>query len=198
MSRILAAAAAVATLFALAACDGGPASKPARDQADAGKSSSRPAEAGVETASAAIDGADAPKADPRTQPAPLLDGKPIWAANRRLTAEAAAERQFARHGADFAAKSVEDYARKARAFVTKPPAGAQTFTRRNGDRLIYDEKSNVFAVATKDGVPRAMFKPDDGPSFWEEAKLDAERGGRGRGRGEGGGRREGRERDDRG
>jgi pyocin large subunit-like protein len=189
MSRLFAAATAVAALFALTACDGGPASKPSRDQAEAGTGSGSPADTGVETASSAIDG-EAPKTDPRTQPAKMLDGAPIWAANRRLTAEEAAQRQFTRNGADFGAKSVEDYARKARAFVAKPPSGAETITRRNGDRLIYDEKSNVFAVATKDGVPRTMFKPEEGPSYWQEAKVRAEQGPRRN--------REGREREDRG
>ena len=30
---------------------------------------------------------------------------------------------------------------------------------------------NIFAVATKDGVPRAMFKPDQGPAYWDVQKA---------------------------
>jgi len=42
--------------------------------------------------------------------------------------------------------------------------------RANGDTLIYDPKGNVFAVATKDGAPRTMFKPDDGMDYWRKQK----------------------------
>lgn len=172
MRHILTATAALAVVFALAACDGGPASKPSRDQADAGSQ----AGSKTETASAdSPDRAEAPKVDPRTQPPPLLDGKPMWAANRRLTAEEAAERQFERNGKDFDAKSVEDYARKAQAFVSNPPKGAEVVTRQRG-KIIYDAKSNTFAAATKDGVPRTMFKPEEGAAYWEEAKARPEGG----------------------
>ena len=34
--------------------------------------------------------------------------------------------------------------------------------RANGDALLYDAKSNTFAVVTKAGAPRTMFKPRDG------------------------------------
>ncbi|WGM41283.1 hypothetical protein [Caulobacter sp. NIBR1757] len=172
MRILLTATAALAAVFALAACDGGPASKPSRDQADAGSAPAAKADT-AETASA--DRTEPPKVDPRTQPPPMLDGKPMWAANRRLTAEEAAEKQFARNGKDFDAKSVEDYARKAQAFVSNPPKGAEVITRQRG-KIMYDARTNTFAAATKDGVPRTMFKPEEGAAYWEEAKSRPEGG----------------------
>jgi len=169
--HILTATATLAAIFTLAACDGGPASKPSRDQAEAGTPTGK-----TEATEAASAGkAQTPKVDPRTQPAPMLDGKPMWAANRRLTAEEAAEKQFARNGEDFGAKTVEDYARKAQAFVSKPPSGTQVITRQRGT-IMYDAKSNTFAATTPDGVPRTMFKPEEGVAYWEEAKARPEGG----------------------
>ncbi|MBI1404785.1 MAG: hypothetical protein GC145_01510 [Caulobacter sp.] len=184
MSRLLITAAATAALLALAACDGGPASKPARVQTGAPTAAEARASAGesaVETAAAAVDGPDsaAPAVDPRTQPVPLLDGKPMWAANRRLTAEEAARKQFDRNGEAFGAKSVKDYARKAHAFVENPPAGVETIKRAYGT-IMYDAKSNTFVATDRNGVPRAMFKPDDGPAYWAQQKERGERGGNGR------------------
>lgn len=174
MRHILTATAVLAAAIALAACDGGPASKPSRDQAEAGAPAG--GSGATEAASAEkADRAEVPTVDPRTQPPPLLDGKPMWAANRRLTASEAAERQFARNGKDFGAKSVEDYARKAQAFIAKPPAGTEVVERQRG-KILYDAKSNTFAAATKDGVPRTMFKPEEGAAYWEEAKARPEGG----------------------
>ena len=73
-------------------------------------------------------------------------------------------------GQAFGAANLEDYVRKAHAFVEHPPKGAETLTRTNGDTLFYDAKANVFAVADKSGAPRTMFKPDDGAAYWQEQK----------------------------
>jgi len=108
-----------------------------------------------------------------------IDGKPIWSSSRRGSAEENAKRSFDRNGQAFGARTVEDYVRKARAFVEHPPAGTERLKRPNGDELFYDPKANVFAVATRDGVPRAMFKPDGGPTYWDQQKTqEAPRGDR--------------------
>ncbi len=91
-----------------------------------------------------------------------------WASSRQRTAEESAQRQFDRNGSDFQAGSLDDYVAKARAFVSAPPRGSLSTTRTNGDVLYYDPKSNVFAVADKDGVPRTMFKPRDGRAYWTQ------------------------------
>jgi hypothetical protein len=104
-------------------------------------------------------------------PAPLLDGRPIWTASRRGGAEENARKAFARNGESFGATNLNAYVRKARAFIEAPPSGAQRLTRRNGDVLMYHPGSNTFAVASRDGTPRAFFQPDDGPAYWEVQKA---------------------------
>lgn len=163
----------VAALLALSACDRGPASIPARDHS--ASLGAQPA-AGASPAQSGSDRVDTnlrvatDREDPRSAPVPLVGGKPMWAANRRHTAEENARYEFARDGADFGARDVDDYVAKAHAFVEKPPAGVLTLTRNNGDRLLYDPKANVFAVVSREGAPRTMFKPRDGAAYWDEQK----------------------------
>ena len=104
-------------------------------------------------------------------PAPLLDGRPLWTSSRRGSAEENAQRAFARNGESFGASSLEAYVRKARTFIDDPPQGAQRLTRRNGDVLIYHPASNTFAVASREGQPRAFFHPDQGGAYWETQKA---------------------------
>jgi pyocin large subunit-like protein len=101
---------------------------------------------------------------------PLIDGKPMWAANRRHSAAENAQYQFSRNGQDFGAKTETDYVTKVHAFVESPPADAETVDRPNGDKLIYEAKSNTFAVVSREGAPRTMFKPRDGVTYWTEQK----------------------------
>ena len=132
------------------------------------------------------DAAPARTADLNREPVRELDGRPIWSASRRGTAEENAQRAFDRNGAAFGAKNLDDFIRKAHAFVENPPPGVEKLTRRNGDVLLYDAKTNVFAVATRDGAPRTIFKPDEGAAYWQEQKdrearrqtARSERGGR--------------------
>ncbi len=159
--------------MSLAACDGGPASAPARDHAQRGgdtRVATAPyagaSNSGVRATSYGDD-----RADPRREPVPLVKGKPMWAANRLHTAQENAEYHFEHDGPDFGASSVDDFVTKVHAFVDKPPQDAAYITRANGDRLIYDAQGNVFAVVTKDGAPRTMFKPRAGAAYWDEQKA---------------------------
>lgn len=104
-------------------------------------------------------------------PVKLVDGKPMWSSSRRGSAEENAQRSFERNGEAFGAHDLDGFVKKAHAFIDHPPKGVETLKRRNGDLLMYDAKSNVFAVANKDGAPRAMFKPDQGAAYWEEQKA---------------------------
>jgi pyocin large subunit-like protein len=122
-------------------------------------------------------GSQARAVDPRDLPAPLIDGKPMWAANRTHTAEENAEYQFGKNGADFGARSETDYVTKVHAFIDKPPRDLQTLDRANGDRLEYDPKGNTFLVLARNGAPRTMFKPRDGAAYWAQQKdREAKRG----------------------
>ena len=73
----------------------------------------------------------------------------------------------------FGARDVDDFVAKAHAFVDRPPSDVQTLTRENGDRLLYDPSANVFAVVSREGAPRTMFKPRDGAAYWTEQKQRA-------------------------
>jgi pyocin large subunit-like protein len=109
-------------------------------------------------------------------PVPLVDGTPMWSDNRRHTAEENADYHFHRDGPDFGAADVKDYVAKAHNFIAHPPQDVETVNRPNGDKLIYDPKSNTFAVERKDGAPRTMFKPRDGLSYWKEQQARAASG----------------------
>ena len=115
-------------------------------------------------------GGEARAGDPRDLPTPLVDGKPMWAANRKHTAEENAEYQFGKNGGDFGASSETDYVTKTHAFIEKPPRDLETLDRSNGDKLEYDAKGNTFVVIARNGAPRTMFKPRDGAAYWAQQK----------------------------
>ena len=126
-----------------AGCDNGPSAVETRDR----------------TGETAVAAAAAPVPSPPEEAA-------IWTSNRRFTAEENVARLYARNGAAFGARSAEDYAALAHAFIAEPPPGVQRVQRPNGDTLYYDAVSNTFLVANRDGTPRTMFKPDDGAAYW--------------------------------
>jgi pyocin large subunit-like protein len=99
--------------------------------------------------------------------------KPPVTANRRETADAKVQRLFERNGAAFGARSADDYLTKVRAFTEATPKGTETVKRPNGDTLYYQASTNTFAVVDRNGVPRTMFKPDDGPTYWAQQKERA-------------------------
>lgn len=103
-------------------------------------------------------------------------GAPVWSEARNRTPEEGAQRSFERNGEDFGAATVDAYIQQAHAFIADPPAGTETVQRRNGDTLYYHAASNTFAVATRDGAPRTLFRPDEGAAYWAEQRASAERG----------------------
>ena len=159
---------AIPALMLVSGCDNGP-------SAVARKGGSQTANASGPASTYGSDrgGYDngAPQVDHRKDAvAKADDGKPVWAASRKYSAEEGAQRQFERDGAAFQAKTLDQFVKKAHAFVGHPPKGTETLTRQNGDILFYDARDNIFAVASKEGAPRAMFKPDEGEAYWEKQK----------------------------
>jgi pyocin large subunit-like protein len=114
-------------------------------------------------------------------PVPLVDGAPMWSDNRRHSAQENADYHFHRDGPDFGATSLKDYVLKAHHFLEHPPKGVETIKRANGDKLLYDPKTNTFAVERRDGAPRTMFKPRDGAAYWKEQQARAASGDEGYG-----------------
>ena len=155
--RMRVTAALAATVLVLAGCDNGGSAVETRERSAAepvGLTSAAAPDAAVETA--AVEAA-----------------KPPVTANRRETADAKVQRLYARNGADFGATSADDYLQKVRAFTEDTPRGTETVKRPNGDTLFYQASTNTFAVVDRNGVPRTMFKPDDGPAYWAQQKERA-------------------------
>lgn len=168
----------------LAACDGAPSANPARahagdgsdrrlaDAAPGGDDVRGPARYSNAAYPASSPGRDAtPRAD-----TPLFHGKPMWAANKKHTAQENADYHFKRDGEAVGATSEDDFLTKVHAFVDNPPKGTETLTRSNGDRLMYDPKANLFAVVDKEGAPRTLFKPRDGAAYWAQQKDSVAKG----------------------
>ena len=167
MKTALGLALGIAAAGLLAACDNGPSAVRTHGQDKAAAA----ARGGDDGGSALAPGdGGAPAIDHRRDPVRLVAGKPFWSASRRYSAEENAQRAFERNGQAFGAKTEAQFVKQAHDFVDHPPAGALTLTRANGDTLFYDPKANVFAVTSKDGAPRTMFKPDNGMTYWQQQK----------------------------
>lgn len=105
------------------------------------------------------------------EPPPDYHGAPLWADNRRGTAEENARYQFEHRAGDVGAKSYDDYLAKVHAFFEHPPKDLETTTRAsNGDLLVYSPGRNLFGVVRKDGAPRLLMKPPTGRTYWEEQR----------------------------
>jgi pyocin large subunit-like protein len=175
LGKSLLGGAAVLVLAGLAACDNGPSAVRARDRAATASASY---EGGGSARSESY--ADSGSYGSRSAGRYSNDGgggDVGWAGSKKYPAAESADYHFKRDGADFGASDVKDYVAKAHAFIAHPPRGAETLKRKNGDVLIYDPKSNVFAVATRDGAPRTMFKPRDGAAYWDQQKQREADGG---------------------
>ncbi|MFK0297860.1 S-type pyocin family protein [Brevundimonas sp. NPDC090276] len=148
-------AAAAFTALVLGACDSGGSAVETRERAAAEP--------------AALISTAAPEGEMGATP----EAKPPVTANRRETADAKVQRLYERNGAAFGAKSADEYLQKVRAFTETTPKGTETVKRPNGDTLYYQASTNTFAVVDRNGVPRTMFKPDDGPAYWAQQKERA-------------------------
>ena len=147
-----------AVLLAVAGCGNGGSAVETRDR------SAEEAEAGAAAAS------DASAPGVRSAEA---EARPALTASRRETVDAKITRLFERNGADFGASTPQDYLRKIEAFTARPPAGTERVERPNGDLLLYQASTNTFAVVSRDGAPRTMFKPREGAAYWAEQKAAA-------------------------
>lgn len=132
----------------------------------------------VETRDRAADGAEvaltaAGAGPPAVSPAAAETAPPMLTGNRRETVDAKVTRLFERNGSDFGSRTPQDYLAKIQRFTTRPPAGTDRVERPNGDVLLYQASTNTFAVVSRDGVPKTMFKPRDGAAYWAGQKDQA-------------------------
>lgn len=84
----------------------------------------------------------------------------LWTKTRDLTAEQNASAHFKKHGKDFGFQTEADYIQAVHNFIKNPPAGTIIIIQSDGDIVFYDSQKNWFAVTTKRGTPRTLFKPD--------------------------------------
>ncbi len=171
-------AACAALLLGVAACDNGPSAVRTRDRDASAASYQSGGADGASSYEASYSSARSDRGGYRSRRS--SDGDTWWASSRTHSATESADYHFKRDGADFGARDVADYVAKAHAFVGHPPHGVLTLERRNGDELLYDPKANVFAVKTKDGAPRTMFKPRDGRAYWDQQVARESSRGQGR------------------
>jgi pyocin large subunit-like protein len=157
-SRMIAAiGTALGLAVSLAACGDGGSAVETRDRA------AQEAEAVLTAAAAPAEAGEVAPEAPR----------PVLTANRRETVDAKIARLFETNGADFGARTAEDYLAKVQAFTTRPPAGTERVERPNGDVLLYQASTNTFAVVSREGVAKTMFKPRNGAAYWAEQKARA-------------------------
>ncbi len=72
-----------------------------------------------------------------------------------------------KHGREFPnLQNAKQYVEAAQEFVTNPPPGTLSKLRASGDTILYNPVTNTFAVKTADGVPRTMFKPNNGLTYF--------------------------------
>jgi len=95
----------------------------------------------------------------------------IWTSTKQKSAVENAFGHWKKHGSEFPGISnAKQYVEETKRFMTNSPSGTLSKTRSNGDILKYHEESNTFGVMTKDGVPKTMFRPDDGIQYFEKQK----------------------------
>jgi RHS repeat-associated protein len=85
----------------------------------------------------------------------------------RFASEELLREHFERHGAEFGAKTTAQYLRAAVRFVmSSGERGTVSFTRANGDRIIYRVATNEFAVTTPANIIRTYFSPSSGAAYF--------------------------------
>jgi hypothetical protein len=99
----------------------------------------------------------------------IADARRIWSKGRAASRVKNAFKHWAKHRGDFAdVKNAKQYVEKARRFLDDPPKGVLRKIRANGDKLLYDPKTNTLVVEAVDGTPKTMFKPKDGINYFNK------------------------------
>jgi pyocin large subunit-like protein len=77
-------------------------------------------------------------------------------------------RHFKDHGADFGAKSAEEYASMASDFLARAQKGKlPTKISQEGTIRVYEPSTNTFGSYNPDGTTRTFYKPTQGQRYWE-------------------------------
>lgn len=101
-----------------------------------------------------------------TKPPKIQEPAPVKTLDYRWTRNNL-QSHWEKHGNEFPElHSADEYGQKAVNFFKNPPPKVLKKIRGDGERLQYDQESNIFSVSTKDGVIKTMFKPDRGINYW--------------------------------
>jgi len=99
--------------------------------------------------------------------AEVAKGASTWGDPRTLA------RHFREHGADFGAKSADDYATQVSQFFGRSQAESlPTKVDADGVIRVYDPKTNTFGAFNSDGTTKTFFKPTS-PTYWERQQGSA-------------------------
>lgn len=87
--------------------------------------------------------------------------RPIWTSHKKYSTLENAYKHWGDHRKDFPNfVNAKQYVEETHRFTRNPPSGTLRKVRFNGDIIFYHPISNVFAITTKSGIPRTMFKPN--------------------------------------
>jgi filamentous hemagglutinin len=87
--------------------------------------------------------------------------KQDWTSTKKLTSNENIKKHFSDHSSDFPnLKTEKSYVDATKKFLNNPPTGTLTKIRANGEVVLYHPDTNTFAIATKNGTPKTMYKPD--------------------------------------
>lgn len=91
----------------------------------------------------------------------------IWSRTKKYTRVGNAFKHWVDHGKQFPEfKNAKQYVEAAWNFLHNPPAGTLMHTRINGEIIRYNPITNTFGVLGRDGIPKTMFKPENGWEYW--------------------------------
>ncbi len=95
-----------------------------------------------------------------------VDTKPIWSTTKSRSSVENAYKHWKDHCVEFPElRNSKEYLEKARELYFDPNVFNKT--RVNGEMLRYNPSTNTFGAYTKEGIPKTMFRPEDGYLYWE-------------------------------
>jgi len=102
-------------------------------------------------------------------PAPAESPRAVqgFGASVGFTSARSLQEHFEKHGAEFSARSKEEYLARAQA-LRDAPLSASVLERRRADEVItrFDRKSGAFVAFDPDGRIRTCFRPENGEDYF--------------------------------
>jgi filamentous hemagglutinin len=104
---------------------------------------------------------DEPATTNREKVTDYLGSGSFWSSTSSKSSVENAYSHWNKHGSEFPEyKNSLQYVKGAQDFVANPPTGTLAINRSNGDVVLYNPVTDIFAVKSADGTPKTMFVPD--------------------------------------